>query len=67
MNLSELDAIIAEHAGRKGALLPMLHAVQRAFGCIDAKAEARIAQALNLSRAEVLSRFQAGPRSAPGG
>jgi formate dehydrogenase subunit gamma len=50
---SELDAIIAEHAGRKGALLPMLHAVQRAFGCIDAKAEARIAQALNLSRAEV--------------
>lgn len=53
MEPSELDAIIAEHAGRKGALLPMLHAVQRAFGCIDPKAEAAIAQTLNLSRAEV--------------
>ena len=53
MNPSELDAIIAEHTGRKGALLPMLHAVQKAFGCIDAKAEAAIASALNLSRAEV--------------
>lgn len=53
MSSPELEAIIAEHAGRKGALLPMLHAVQRAFGCIDAKAETAIAKALNLSRAEV--------------
>jgi formate dehydrogenase subunit gamma len=53
MGETELDAIIAAHAGRKGALLPMLHAVQHAFGCIDAKAEAAIAKALNLSRAEV--------------
>jgi len=53
METSELDAIIAEHKGRKGALLPMLHAVQHAYGCIDAKAEKAIAEALNLSRAEV--------------
>ena len=53
MGGTELDEIIAAHAGRKGALLPMLHAVQHAFGCIDAKAEAAIAKALNLSRAEV--------------
>ena len=53
MLTSELDAIIATHAGRKGALLPMLHAVQKAHGCISPEAEARIAEALNLSRAEV--------------
>lgn len=34
-------------------MLPILHDVQAAFGCVDAGAEAAIAQALNLSRAEV--------------
>jgi len=53
MDHSELDRIIAEHSGRKGALLPMLHAVQHAYGCVSAQAEAAIAKALNLSRAEV--------------
>lgn len=53
MIATDLDAIIAEHAGRKGALLPMLRAVQDRFGCIDAAAEKAIAAALNLSRAEV--------------
>jgi formate dehydrogenase subunit gamma len=48
-----LAAIIAAHAGREGPLLPILHAVQHGFGCIDAEAEAAIAHALNLSRAEV--------------
>lgn len=48
-----LAAILAEHAGREGALLPILHDVQHAFGCVDAAAEAAIAGALNLSRAEV--------------
>lgn len=53
MSGNQLDTIIAAHAGRKGALLPILHAVQAAFGCISAEAEAAIALALNLSRAEV--------------
>jgi formate dehydrogenase subunit gamma len=53
MTASELEAIIAEHVGRKGALLPMLRDVQAALGCVDAAAEAAIAKALNLSRAEV--------------
>lgn len=53
MTANQLDAIIAQHVGRKGALLPLLRAVQEAFGCIDAAAEAAIAKALNLSRAEV--------------
>jgi formate dehydrogenase subunit gamma len=34
-------------------LLPLLHAVQAEFGCVDADAEAQIAHALKLSRAEV--------------
>lgn len=48
-----LQAILDAHAGREGALLPILHDVQSAFGCIDAKAEAAIAHVLNISRAEV--------------
>ena len=48
-----LRAIIAGYAGVAGPLLPILHAVQAAFGCVNAEAEAVIADALNLSRAEV--------------
>ena len=50
---ADLAAIIADHANRPGALIPLLHDVQAAFGCISAEAEAAIAAALNLSRAEV--------------
>ena len=53
MEPGTLDQIIAAHAGRKGALLPILHDIQKAFGCVDAMAEKAVAQALNLSRAEV--------------
>lgn len=45
--------ICAEYAGLEGPLLPILHAVQAGFGCVDAEAERAIAKALNLSRAEV--------------
>ncbi len=50
---SRLAEICAEHVGREGPLLPILHDVQHAFGCVDAEAEAQIAKAMNLSRAEV--------------
>ena len=51
---AELAAgVIAAHAGREGALLPMLHALQEAFGWIPPAAIPLAAQALNLSRAEV--------------
>lgn len=50
---AQLDAIIAAHQGREGPLLPILHEVQRAFGCIPEDAIRHIAHALNLSRAEV--------------
>lgn len=46
-------AIIAQHAALPGAMLPMLHALQREFGYVDPQAIAMIAQALNLSRADV--------------
>ena len=49
----ELDAILQGHAGREGALLPILHDVQAAFGHVSETAIRRIAQALNLTRAEV--------------
>ena len=45
--------IIADHRQIEGPLLLILHDVQAAFGCIDRDAEAQIAEALNLSRAEV--------------
>ena len=48
-----LVEICAEHAALEGPLLPILHAVQAEFGCVDAEAERAIAKALNLSRAEV--------------
>ncbi|MBA4164514.1 MAG: NADH-quinone oxidoreductase subunit E [Erythrobacter sp.] len=41
------------HAGREGPLLPILHAVQAEFACVDEAAEKAIAKALNLTRAEV--------------
>jgi formate dehydrogenase subunit gamma len=45
--------IIAQHRGHQGPLLPILHAVQHAFGCVPEDAVPIIAKALNLSRAEV--------------
>jgi formate dehydrogenase subunit gamma len=53
MHGDALSEIIAAHKGRKGPLLPILQDIQRQFGCIDAHAEAEVARALNLSRAEV--------------
>ncbi len=46
-------AVIAAHRHLKGAMLPMLHALQHEFGCVPREAEPMLADALNLSRAEV--------------
>ena len=46
-------AVIQELAMLPGALLPVLHSLQDAFGYIDEAAVPIIAEALNLSRAEV--------------
>ena len=53
MSEPSLPAILADFAPEQAALLPILHEVQAAFGCVDAEAEAAIAAYLNLSRAEV--------------
>jgi len=45
--------IIRSHEGREGALLPILHDIQEAFGYVPEPVEPMIAEALNLSRAEV--------------
>ncbi|MGI4943309.1 MAG: formate dehydrogenase subunit gamma [Janthinobacterium lividum] len=45
--------IIAAHATMEGAALPILHALQDEFGCVPKQSEPMIADALNLSRAEV--------------
>ena len=51
--LPAVDGIVASHAGEPGALLPILHSVQKNLGYIPAEAVERIAEGLNLSRAEV--------------
>ena len=48
-----LDAVIAPFLDQPGALLPILHAVQSAFGYVDDAAVPVIADRLNLSRADV--------------
>ena len=48
-----LEAIVAQHSGREGPLLPILHEVQAVFGFVSEEAIREIALALNLSRAEV--------------
>ncbi len=45
--------ILRRHEGRKGALLPILNDVQAALGHVPADSVPLIAEALNLSRAEV--------------
>ena len=51
--IARVAEICADHAALEGSLLPILHAVQTEFGCVDGEAERAIARALNLSRAEV--------------
>jgi formate dehydrogenase subunit gamma len=48
-----LDDILDSHAGKPGALLPILHDVQAANGYVSEDDIRSIAAALNLTRAEV--------------
>jgi formate dehydrogenase subunit gamma len=51
--IAPVEAAIARHRGRPGALLPILHAVQDALGHVPEGAVAPIAAALNMTRADV--------------
>lgn len=65
----EIDRLIARHAGGRGALLPLLHDIQHAFGFISDDVVPRIADALNISRADVhgVLTFYPDFRRAPAG
>lgn len=52
-NAERAAAIISAHLACEGATLPVLHALQEAFGHVPAAAVPMVAEALNLSRAEV--------------
>ena len=49
----EVEEILRRHAGRKGALLPILNDVQAAFGFVPDGVVPIVALELNLSRADV--------------
>jgi formate dehydrogenase subunit gamma len=49
---SRVEEILAEHQGVEGALLPILHAVQAAFGHVPEAALPQIAAHQNISKAE---------------
>ena len=52
-SVAAVDRIVAGHANQPGALLPILHGIQKELGYIPSEAVGRIAEGLNLSRAEV--------------
>jgi len=53
LDWERLSACISDWQDRPGALLPLLHEVQAAFGFIPPDVVTPIAKALNISRAEV--------------
>lgn len=66
---AQVAAIIEELKGLEGPLLPILHGVQEEFGCVPTEALPVIAEALNLSKAEVhgVVTFYHDYRSQPAG
>ncbi|MGD0084050.1 MAG: formate dehydrogenase subunit gamma [Acidimicrobiales bacterium] len=61
--------LVAEHEHQRGPLLPVLRALNDAFGCVDRASIAVVADALNLSEAEVfgVASFYADFRDQPPG
>ena len=52
-NADRAGEIIARHQHEEGAALPILHDLQAVFGCVPEAAIPLMAEALNLSRAEL--------------
>ena len=65
----QIAEILTAHQGREGALLPILHDIQAAFGHVPQSCLPQIAKALNLSKAEVhgVVSFYHDFREAPAG
>lgn len=68
-DLSDLRGIIDAHLHLEGPLLPMLHAIQAAHGYVPAGAHGAIAEALNITKAELhgVISFYHDFRDAPAG
>ena len=49
----QIAEILTAHQGREGAMLPILHDIQAAFGHVPQSCLPQIAKALNISKAEV--------------
>ncbi|HJP76103.1 MAG TPA: formate dehydrogenase subunit gamma [Pseudonocardiaceae bacterium] len=66
---STVRAIVAAHADHRGALLPILHAIQQELGHVPPEAVPVLAEELNLSRADVhgVVTFYHDFRDAPAG
>jgi formate dehydrogenase subunit gamma len=52
-DVERAKALIAEHVGLEGPLLPILHAINDRFGHVNTEAVVIVADVLNLSRADV--------------
>ena len=66
---AQVAEIVTAHQHREGALLPILHDIQAAFGHVPQAALPQIAKALNISKAEVhgVMSFYHDFREAPAG
>lgn len=66
---AEIKPLIEKHVSIEGPLLPMLHEIQGAFGFVPPNAVPLLAEALNLTRAEVTGvlSFYHDFRKAPAG
>jgi formate dehydrogenase subunit gamma len=68
-NPDRAERLVRERQSLPGALLPILHALQEEFGYLDEAAVPLLAQALNISHADVvgtISFYHDFRRSAPG-
>ena len=68
-DVCQAERIIADLSGLPGAALPILHGLQAAFGYVPLDAVPMVAEALNLTRAEVhgIVSFYHDFREAPAG
>jgi len=69
MSVALVRDIVSTYRGQRGALLPILHAVQETLGYVPPEAIPVLAEELNLSRADVhgVVSFYHDFRSAPAG
>jgi len=53
--ISYLDEIVRKHSTKPGPLMPVLHDVQKTFGCVSYEAQKYLSKKLNISCSEIYS------------